>query len=175
MVNFDVPLTMEHLLTLHKMILYTSDDGGILRSGQELVLISGVKVLLAPPNEVKGLVNQFLEWLAESTRSGMHPFLLAVTCHCIFVRIHPFRNGNGRMARLLMNLVLFRAKYPALVVLNSKRNQYMDAIHQWQNGDAQPLTKFMLTMLNTSFDKYFVALGVTSDSPSRSPSRLKIA
>jgi Fic/DOC family len=174
MVNFDVPLTVEHLLTLHKMILCTSDDGGILRSGQELALISGVKVLLAPPTEVRGLVNQFLEWLAESIRSGMHPFLLAVTCQCIFVRIYPFRDGNGRMARLLMNLLLLRAKYPALVVLNSKRNQYMDAIHQWENGNAQPLTKLVLTMLNASFDKYFAALGVTSDSPPRSPYRLEI-
>lgn len=174
MVNYDEPLTLEHLLTLHKLILHTSDDGGILRSGQELALISGVKVLLAPPTEVEGLVNQFLEWLAESTRSDMHPFLLAVTCHSIFVRIHPFRDGNGRMARLLMNFVLLRANYPALVVLNSKRNQYMDAIHQWQNGDPQTLTKFMFTMLNTSFDKYFAALGVTPDSPPSSPSRLKI-
>jgi Fic family protein len=70
--------------------LYNSDDGGVLRSGQELAIISGVKVLLAPPTEVEDLVNQFLKWLAESSRSDMHPFLLAVSCHSIFVRIHPF-------------------------------------------------------------------------------------
>lgn len=175
MVNYNVPLTVEHLLTLHKMVLYKSEDGGILRSGQELALINGVKVLLAPPTEVKGLVKKFLEWLAESMRSGMHPFLLAVTCHSIFVRIHPFRDGNGRMARLLMNFVLLQAKYPALVVLNSKRNQYMDAVQQWQNGDPQPLTNFMFTMLNRSFDKYFAALGITPSSPPSSPPRLKIA
>jgi hypothetical protein len=106
MVNFDEHLTVEHLLALHKLILYNSDDGGVLRSGQELAIISGVKVLLAPPTEVEDLVNQFLKGLAESSRSDMHPFLLAVSCHSVFVRIHSFRDGNGRMARLLMHFVL---------------------------------------------------------------------
>jgi hypothetical protein len=73
-----------------------------------------------------------------------------------------------------MNSVLLRAKYPALVVLNSKRNQYMDAIQKWQNGNPRPLTKLLFTMLNMTYDTYYVALGVPIDSPPSSPSRLKI-
>ena len=77
------------------------------------------------------------------------------------------------MARLLMNFVLLRAKYPYLIVLTKKRDQYLDAVQQWQDGDPQPLTNLMFTMLNASFDKYFAALGVTPKSPPRSPTRLK--
>lgn len=171
MVNADEQLTVKHLLSLHKMVMHESSIGGILRSGEELALINRVKVLLAPPLAVEDLVKQFLEWLAKN--NNMHPFLLAITCHSIFVRIHPFKDGNGRMARLLMNFVLIRAKYPYLIVLNKKRDQYLHAVMQWQDGDPQPLTKFMLKMLNASFDKYFIALGVTLDSPPTSPSRLK--
>jgi Fic family protein len=171
MVKTDEQLTVKHILTLHKMVLQESSDGGILRSGEELALINRVKVLFGPPLAVEDLVKQFLEWLAKS--NTMHPFLLAVTCHSIFVRIHPFKDGNGRMARLLMNFVLLRAHYPYLIVLNKKRDQYLDAVMQWQDGDPQQLTNFMFKMLYASFDKYFTALGVTLDSPPSSPSRLK--
>jgi len=171
MVNANEQLNMKHLLTLHTMVLHESSGGGILRSGEELALINGVKVLLGPPHTVEDLVKQFLGWLA--TNNDMHPFLLAVTCHSIFVRIHPFQDGNGRMARLLMNFVLLRAKYPYLIVLNKRRSEYLNAVMQWQNGDPQPLTNFMFTMLIASFDKYFIALGVTTESPPSSPSRLK--
>ena len=171
MVNADEQLSLKRLLALHKMVLQESSGGGILRSGEELALINRVKVLLGPPLAAEDLVKQFLEWLAKN--NTMHPFLLAVTCHSIFVRIHPFRDGNGRMARLLMNFVLLRAKYPYLIVLNKRRNRYLDAIMEWQDGDSRPLTSFMLTMLNASFDKFFTALGVTTDAPPSSPSRLK--
>lgn len=171
MVNADDQLTVERLLVLHQMVLQESSCGGILRSGEELALINRVKVLLGPPLAVEDVVKQFLGWLAKN--NTMDPFLLAVTCHSIFVHIHPFKDGNGRMARLLMNFVLLRAQYPYLIVLNKKLDQYLDAVLQWRDGDPQPLTNFMFKMLNASFDKYFTALGVTLDSPPSSPSRLK--
>ena len=104
------------------MVLFESKDGGILRSGMEIAMISGEKKLFAPPWEVENLLKYFLRWLSRSTAQGVHPFLLAVSCHTIFVQIHPFCNGNGRMARLLMNYVLLRAGYPALIIRTAKKD-----------------------------------------------------
>lgn len=173
MVNNKEHLTVENLLALHKMVLHESSDGGILRSGEELAAIGAVKVLFAPPLAVEGLIKTFLGWLAKNINNNMHPFLLAVTCHSIFLRIHPFRDGNGRMARLLMNYVLLRAQYPYLIVPNKNRHTYMDATKQWQDGDPEPLTNFMYMRLNATFDKYFAALGVTLNSPPGRPTCLK--
>merc|ERR1719464_351384 len=121
-------------------------------------MISVNKKLFAPPLEVENLLKNLLQWLSRSTAKGVHPFLLAVSCHTIFVRIHPFRDGNGRMARLLMNYVLLRAGYPALIVLTAKKTQYFEALRAWDSGSTETLTKFMLGMLEESFATYFRAL-----------------
>jgi Fic family protein len=139
LVRNESDLTIERLKQLHKMVLLESGDGGILRSGLETAMISGVKALFTPPWAVANLVREFLRWLSQSTRTeNVHPFLLAESCHSVFVRIHPFHDGNGRMTRLLMNYVLLRAGYPPLTVLNSKKKQYIGAIKEWQKGDPGP-------------------------------------
>lgn len=153
-------LTVDHLEQLHSMMLFESKDGGILRSGVEIAMVSGEKKLFAPPWEVKNLLMEFLSWLSRSAAEGVHPFLLPVSCHTIFVRIHPFCDGNGRMARLLMNYVLLRAGYPALVVRNAKKSQYFETLRAWDAGTTDTLTHFMLGMLEESFNTYFRALDV---------------
>ena len=153
-------LTVDHLKNLHKMVSFESGNGGILRSGREIAMISGVKTLFAPPWEVENLIKEFLGRLSRNMTENVHPFLLAVSCHGVFGRIRPFRDGNSRMARLLMNYVLLRAGYPALIVHKSRRWQYRDAIKMWNKGDPGPLTSFMLEMLERSFDLYFRTLGI---------------
>jgi fido (protein-threonine AMPylation protein) len=160
LVRSKTDLTVDHLKQLHKMVLFESKDGGLLRSGMEIAMISGEKKLFAPPWEVENLLMEFVRWISRSTANGVHPFLLAVSCHTIFVRIHPFRDGNGRMARLLMNYVLLRAGYPALIVRNAKKRQYFEALRAWDAGETHALTQFMLEMLEESFATYFRVLDV---------------
>ena len=73
--------------------------------------------------DVPVLMQQFISWHNQA-KSQLHPFELASLVHLKFVRIHPFRDGNGRMARLLMNFVLFKANYPLLNIFNDQKTIY---------------------------------------------------
>jgi Fic family protein len=65
---------------------------------------------------VEKQVAQFIEWWNNSPR--IHPVYFAALAHFKFVEIHPFINGNGRTARALMNVLLYRAGYPMVVFFN---------------------------------------------------------
>jgi fido (protein-threonine AMPylation protein) len=160
MVSRTSQLSMEQLLILHKLVLYESDDGGVLRSGEEVAMVSGKKVLFAMPDETENLVKKLLSWASKKSET-MHPFLHAVTFHYIFVRIHPFRDGNGRTARLLFNFILMRAGYPLIILPFKRKASYMAALDEWDKGNPETLTAFMGNCLDDSFAQYFSALNIT--------------
>eukprot|EP00523_Entomoneis_sp_CCMP467_P009697 CAMPEP_0168725030 /NCGR_PEP_ID=MMETSP0724-20121128/3939_1 /TAXON_ID=265536 /ORGANISM="Amphiprora sp., Strain CCMP467" /LENGTH=351 /DNA_ID=CAMNT_0008771793 /DNA_START=21 /DNA_END=1076 /DNA_ORIENTATION=+ len=153
-------LSIEQLLKLHKLVLYESDDGGVLRSGQEVAMVTGKKVLFAMPDETENLVKKLLAWTSKKGGT-VHPFLLAVAVQYIFVRIHPFRDGNGRTARLLSNFILMQAGYPVIIVPFKKRASYMAALDEWDKGNTGNFTSFMADCLDHSFDQYFAVLNIT--------------
>lgn len=108
------------VLKLHKIQM-----GGVLpEAGKYRVVDVRVGGYICPPNEdVPRLMKRFFVWFKESEK-GTHPFELAVLTHLKFVKIHPFRDGNGRMARLLMNLVLLKKGYPLLNIFNDEKLLY---------------------------------------------------
>ena len=153
-------LSIEQLLKLNKLVLYESDDGGVLRSGQEVAMVSGKKVLFAMPDETENLVKQLLAWTSKKGGT-MHPFLLAVAVHYMFLRIHPFRDGNGRTARLLSNFIFMQAGYPLIIVPFKKKESYMAALDEWDKGNTGNFTSFLADCLDKSFDRYFAVLNIT--------------
>lgn len=153
-------LSIEQLLKLHKLVLYESDDGGVLRSGQEVAVVSGKKVLFTMPDETENLVKKLLAWTSKKNGT-MHPFLLAVAVHYMFVRIHPFRDGNGRTARLLSNFILMQAGYPLIIVPFKRKASYMAALDQWDKGNTGNFTSFLADCLDKAFDQYFAGLNMT--------------
>ena len=81
---------------------------------------------------VPELMQGFGEWLQSAP--ALHPVELAAEIHYRLVTIHPFSDGNGRTARLLMNLSLLRTGYPIAVIKTEDRATYIDAIVAWQSG-----------------------------------------
>src|SRR5690625_1712932 len=61
-------------------------------------------------------------------KAGYHPVELAAKAHHYFVAIHPFDDGNGRVARLVMNLIMMEAGYPPIVIKNETREDYYLAL-----------------------------------------------
>ncbi len=107
------------------------------------------KSMYTPPNweAVRELIPAFFE-LLENEDS---PQVRAILGHFIFVYIHPYVDGNGRMGRFLMNLILASGGYSWLVIPVERRDDYMDALEAASvNQDITPFTQFLAALINTS-------------------------
>lgn len=87
----------------------------------------------APPDEVPHKINELVKWFNES-KSSIDPLTLASTFHHDFVLIHPFDDGNGRTARLLMNYILLLFNYPLVVIKTAEKQDYLTALNYADSG-----------------------------------------
>ena len=83
-----------------------------------------------PPDQVKPAMGDLIDWYRRQEDEGEHPIVIAATFHYQFIRIHPFDDGNGRMARLLMNMILIKHGYTVAVVPVEERDQYIGMLEQ---------------------------------------------
>ena len=81
-----------------------------------------------PPEQVGSEMGDLIDWYRDREARGEHPIVVAATFHHRFVRIHPFDDGNGRMARLLMNMILIRHGYTIAIVERENRSRYIQEI-----------------------------------------------
>lgn len=84
-------------------------------------------------------------WISQNIENR-HPVIVASIAHYNMVRIHPFDDGNGRGARILMNLILIKKGYPVAIIKNENRRKYLAALNQADKGDINPF----LTMVSGS-------------------------
>jgi Fic family protein len=85
----------------------------------------------ASPEETPSLMYDLVEWYRnEEERGALKVEELAALFHYRYIRIHPFEDGNGRIARLLVNYILLRNNYPMLVIRTDDRNSYLKVLHQ---------------------------------------------
>ena len=121
------PLAADDILALHRLFYQRidSDNAGAWRKVR--VFISGSRHPLPQSGDVPGLMTEFVDWMAKS-EGTMHPVEFAARTHLRFVFIHPFVDGNGRVARLLMNLALLRVGWPMALVPPVLRAEYIEAI-----------------------------------------------
>ena len=94
-----------------------------------------------PPEQVKPAMSDLIDWYREMERTGEHPIIVAATFHYRFVRIHPFDDGNGRMARLLMNMILIRHGYTVALIRLESRDDYLN--HLERADRSEDLTEFI--------------------------------
>jgi len=107
------------------------------------VYISGTEYVPPSPEDVPRLIEHFInQW--ESSKKSLHPIELAAMCHKRLVDIHPFIDGNGRTARLLMNIILVNAGYGVVSIPPVLRNDYINTLIISQTTqDADPFIKLI--------------------------------
>ncbi|MGL4209884.1 MAG: Fic family protein, partial [Candidatus Adiutrix sp.] len=99
-------------------------------------------------------MKEFFDWCAGEAQN-LHPIERAARVHADFVTIHPFIDGNGRTARLLMNLELVKSGYPIAIVRVADRTQYYNNLNQASaNGDYLPFVKQVCNLVEDSFNDY---------------------
>ena len=120
-------LTEWQIKNIHRLVLKEIDNknAGIYR--KENVLISGAKHI--PPDfaTLNSEMERFIHWYDEN-KSKLHPIELASMIHILFVKIHPFIDGNGRTSRLLLNMELLKQGYPIVIIKNEHRAEYYNAL-----------------------------------------------
>ena len=148
----DMPLTQNFIRTLHKTLLREDyivyrglPDGGqtsyVIHAGQyktrpnSVITRYGDRFEYASPEETPSLMSDLVDWYNEAEQDAkLSPVELAALFHYRYIRIHPFEDGNGRIARLMVNYILSRHGYPMVVVRSRKKNEYLEALHQTDLG-----------------------------------------
>ena len=95
-----------------------------------VVTSTGETYYYTPPEQVKSAMSDLIDWYRAKEREGEHPIILAATFHYRFVRIHPFDDGNGRMGRLLMNMILIKHGYTVALVRRESRDEFIHLLEQ---------------------------------------------
>ena len=134
------PLLETEILDLHRLILMgiQSEAAGQYRNVR--VRVAGSERIFPNPLKVPDLMHDFVQVVNADTG---HPVLQAAKAHYQFVAIHPFVDGNGITARLLMNLLLIRAGYPPALLPITSRVQYYEALETANNGNLEPFQQFI--------------------------------
>jgi Fic family protein len=123
-------------------------------SGHER-FIKGSSLVLPSPWELGPLMSDFGQWLSQTPPSPECAF----EAHARLVTIHPFSDGNGRIARLLMNLLLMKDGYPPVVIGPEHRVPYLDSLQKLQmENERAPYTEFMYSRLEASLDYHLTVL-----------------
>jgi Fic family protein len=145
------PIRETDIREIHRFVLQrvAPEDAGRYSAHQRA--IAGSPFVVPSPAEIPALMGDFAHWLATAPAGADTAF----AAHERLVTIHPFSDGNGRAARLLMNLLLLRAGFPPLVIAPEHRARYIDALQAMQlHGDPAPYEALMAERLEASLDHH---------------------
>lgn len=135
-------ITLEHILNLHKLILKDINDENAGKLRTITVMIENSTYKFPDINDLPKELDNFIKWLQSNQEDVVK---IAIDAHLKFVNIHPFYDGNGRMARLIMNIILIQANYVPFILDIEKRGDYLAAIKKAQlDNDLSDYYNFFL-------------------------------
>ncbi len=146
-------ITETTIRQIQSLILRTIDDDNAGSYRRINVRITGSSFVPPDVSQVAAMMNDFVKWL-NGEAAHLHPVERAALAHFKLVDIHPFVDGNGRTARLLMNLLLIRAGYPSAVVRVEEREKNYDALEQAHAGDTREFVALIADSVERSLDIY---------------------
>ena len=170
------PTSISELKKIHGIMTYrTVNESGVFREG----VFSGDKCIFIapPPHMVSGLMNDLISWMKRS-EGVVHPLILSAVFHYEFVFIHPFADGNGRMARLWHTVILYQWRnifeyIPLESQIERFQTEYYDAIAQCHvNGNSDVFIEFMLDMIDQILDEVILQINKSNADTSEYVKRM---
>lgn len=158
------PITAFHVRQIHRLILKNIDDENAGSYRKTQVRIAGASIIPPESWQITNLMIEWSDWIIGAEKS-IHPIALAAQAHHRLVAIHPFLDGNGRTARLVMNLLLMRRGYPPTVILRANRRQYYSVLAQADSGKPEALVNIVGRTVENSLNLYLEACTPRVKSP----------
>ena len=152
-------VTEKEIFALHEAVLRGIDDAHAGQYRTVAVRISGSSVIMpnSEPVKIPDLMQEFGTWL--NHKNDIHPIDLAAEAHYQLVTIHPFVDGNGRTARLLMNLILLMHGYPPAIIRKRDRLAYISSLEKAQlGGSKDDFLKIISKSVDRSLNIYLKAI-----------------
>lgn len=158
LVSKNVKLSEYDIKAVHYLILKEIDSTNAGKYRNENVIISGAKhfppIYMNVPYEMQEMIEKYQSW------KDLHPVVRACFLHGEFVKIHPFVDGNGRTARLLLNFELIQSGYPPVVIKTEYRADYYDALDKaHMTKDYTNFIRIIVDLVNESEDLYLYLIG----------------
>ena len=158
LVSKKVKLSEYDIKSVHYLILKEIDSTNAGKYRNENVFISGAKhvppIYMNVPYEMQKMIEKYQIW------KDLHPVVRACFLHGEFVKIHPFIDGNGRTARLLLNFELIQSGYPPIVIKIENRADYYDALDKAHTtNDYTDFIRMIVDLVNESEDSYLYLIG----------------
>lgn len=148
--KFDI--NHEDIIKMHKMLVRDLN----IQIGYKKVpnIIIGRRMQTTSPEKVYNEMTQLIKWYNEN-KDKIHPLKLITYFHGRFEQIHPFEDGNGRVGRFLINIILIKNKYPPLIIRKSQRIAYIKALENFDYKHLDTLERFILERFKETYKKFF--------------------
>ena len=173
------PTSISDLKRIHGILTYRIvSESGVFRKGNEGVFSGSECIFVAPPQHmINELMRDLMQWVKEN-EGVIHPLILSAIFHYEFVFIHPFADGNGRMARLWHTVLLYRWRnvfeyIPLESQIERFQNEYYDAIAVCHTkGNSDIFIEFMLNMINQILDEVILQVNRSNSEVSEYVKRM---
>ncbi len=142
---------------LNQIVMRDIDKEWAGRYRNSNVIIGGADHTPPEAVVVPQLMQELIDWVRQN-RKALHSVELAAVLHHRLVNIHPFFDGNGRTARLVMNVVLMQAGFPLAVVLKNDRKRYYRTLGEADRENYAPFVRFIAQAVQRSLDIYLKVL-----------------
>jgi Fic family protein len=142
---------------LNQIVMRDIDKEWAGRYRNSNVIIGGADHTPPEAVVVPQLMQELIDWVRQN-RKALHSVELVAVLHHRLVNIHPFFDGNGRTARLVMNVVLMQAGFPLAVVLKNDRKRYYRTLGEADRRNYAPFVRFIAQAVQRSLDIYLKVL-----------------
>jgi len=146
---------------LHQLVVQETEKEWAGKYRNSDVIIGGAEHKPPAASDVPYEMEKLIKWWKQNQRK-LPIVELAALIHHRLVYIHPFFDGNGRVARLVMNLLLLQAGYPLVIVLKNDRKKYYRVLTQADKGNFVPFVRFIAQTIERSLDVYLKTLTSSS-------------
>jgi len=152
MFRYKKDMTKQFVLGLHKKLMHNIlwKQAGAFRDVN--VYVRGANFMPPRYEDVEKEFKKLMLWY-RTNKKKYHPVIIAAYFHHRFETVHPFRDGNGRTGRLILNFMLKKSGYPMIDIKNAERQKYYHALHEANEGNLEPMVNLIKKYLTESLEK----------------------